>query len=199
VVSFTLRPHYPVPSEYEAGWAPEPLWTFRTRDNPPALARIWTPVRPARIFVTILTELYWFRLITIKINKKKQYVFRATDNLLWRLSYRSDTWLPDIVDSVQRRITNLHSLLKLCAKLWISISIRPSGNCTVLSNTSHIYYSLHIMVPVCTPHSLAKFCPLSLCQFESPNAIPHTQADEPLHHNLTYIEYGKSLEVSAFA
>ena len=36
-----------VPIDYEAGWAPEPVWTFGIVKKPLAPAEIRTPVRPA--------------------------------------------------------------------------------------------------------------------------------------------------------
>jgi hypothetical protein len=60
VISFTPRPLYlqettPVPTEEEAGWAPEKISTFRRRGCYVDTAGIRTPDLPARSLVTVPT------------------------------------------------------------------------------------------------------------------------------------------------
>jgi hypothetical protein len=62
MVNFTLWQFYArertsVPIELEAGWAPEPIWTFRKREKSLDSIGIRTPDRQLRSLVTKPTEL----------------------------------------------------------------------------------------------------------------------------------------------
>jgi len=57
VVNFTPRLLFywertPIPTEQDAGWAPEPVWSFWRRDKSPAPTGIRAPDRPARTLVS---------------------------------------------------------------------------------------------------------------------------------------------------
>ena len=56
VVKCTPRGNNPRPTEQEAGWASESVWTYWKGDKSPAPTAIRTPDRPARSLVTIPTE-----------------------------------------------------------------------------------------------------------------------------------------------
>jgi len=43
----------PVPSEYEAAWAPESVWTFWLREKHLTSSGIWTPGHLVRSLLTI--------------------------------------------------------------------------------------------------------------------------------------------------
>ena len=55
------RERTPVPIEYEAGWAPEKLWTFWRQEIYVAPGGKRTPNGLANSLLTILAELYWLR------------------------------------------------------------------------------------------------------------------------------------------
>ena len=82
VVNITPRPHCPqertqIPTELEAGWAPELVWSFGRREKSVAPNGIRTPDRPVRNPVTVLTELCRLMLSSVYV----KYVLREPQQL----------------------------------------------------------------------------------------------------------------------
>jgi len=72
-----IRKRNPVPIEYEAGWAPEPVWTFWKTDES-LTTEIRTLDSPARSPVTIPTALYRLAHTLTVLFPSYEYRFRFT-------------------------------------------------------------------------------------------------------------------------
>jgi hypothetical protein len=106
---------HPVPTEWEAGWASETIWTKRRGEKFPAPAGNWSPVTQPLSPVTILTELPQLPRFMASFNR-----FRTEWS--WETVWTSCHWTSLHVRTFNTR-EHVVSWPSMSVSLWINCSL----------------------------------------------------------------------------